>query len=133
MDRLKLLADWIIAIDELQYSGFPGLRGMVAAYQAERRRLDRTKLRRDLHDFKYVGALLNLLKVYEPRPRPARGTAVKHRGATTRKPAVGSSGQSIAFGDSQHVGAAKRSMEALANELYGNWRDHWRNTLPRPA
>ncbi|MFE4542440.1 hypothetical protein [Arthrobacter sp. NPDC056727] len=132
MDRLEMMTDWLIAIDELHYSSFPGLSRMAAAYQAECRRLDLTKLRRDLHDFKYVGALLDLLKLYEPRARPTRGTAaIKHRGATTRKPAIGSSERSEATRAGQHVGATKRTMETLANELYGNWRDHWRNTLPQ--
>lgn len=134
MDRLEMLADWIVAIDELQYSGFPGLPSMVAAYQAERPRLDLTNLRHGRHNFNYVGALLNLLKVYEPRPKHTRSaTASKPRGVDNRKSTVCRSGQSTAIGNSQHVGAAKRTMETLANELYGNWRDHWRNTLPHLA
>jgi hypothetical protein len=35
MDRLEMLTDWVIAIDELKYSGFPGLPRMAAACQAE--------------------------------------------------------------------------------------------------
>ncbi|MDQ0618084.1 hypothetical protein [Arthrobacter globiformis] len=134
MDRLEMLTDWIVAIEELQYSGYPGLRRMAAAYRAERRRLDLTKLRHDRNDFNYVGALLDLLKLYEPRPRHTRSaTAAKSRGVDDRKPAVRRSGQSTATRDQRHVGLAKRSMEALADELYGNWRDHWRNTLPELA
>ncbi|MET3934916.1 hypothetical protein [Arthrobacter sp. OAP107] len=132
MDRLEMLTDWLVAIDELQYSGFPGLPRMAAAYRAERRRLDLTKLRHDVHDFRYVGALLDLLKLYEPRPSHTRSaTASKSRGVDTRKPAVRHSGHSDAV--RRHVGVSKRSIETLAEELYGNWRDHWRNTLPELA
>lgn len=134
MDRLEMLTDWIVAIEELQYTGYPGLRRMAAAYRAERRRLDLTKLRHDLHNFKYVGALLDLLKLYEPRPRHTRSaTAAKPRGVDNRKPTACRSGHSDAVRDSRHDGTAKRSLETLADELYGNWRDHWRNTLPQLA
>jgi hypothetical protein len=134
MDRLEMLTDWAEAIEALRYSGFPGLRRMAAGYQAERRRLDLTKLRHDLHDFKYVGALLDLLKLYEPRPRQTRAATVpKQRGVDNKKSTVCRSGHNDAIRDSRHDRMSKRSMETLADELYGNWRDHWRNTLPQLA
>lgn len=134
MDRLVMLTDWAEAIEALRYSGFPGLRRMAAGYQAERRRLDLTKLRHDRHNFKYVGALLDLLKLYEPRPRPTRSaTVAKRRGVDDRRPTVCRSGQSDATRDGRHVRGAKPLMGRLAIELHGNWRDHWRNTLPELA
>jgi hypothetical protein len=134
MNRLVMMTYWAEAIQALHYSGFPGLPRMVAAYQVERRRLELAKLRPDLHDFKHVGALLNLLKVYEPRPRHSRSaTASKLRAVDSWKPAACRSGQSIAIPASLHDRPSRRTMETLANELYGNWRDHWRNTLPQPA
>jgi hypothetical protein len=93
-----------------------------------------TKLRHDLHDFKYVGALLDLLKLYEPRPRHIRSaTAAKPRGVDNRMPTACRSRHSDAMRDSRHDRMSKRSMETLAGELYGNWRDHRRNTLPQLA
>lgn len=134
MDRLVMLTDWVEAIEALQYSGFPGLRRMAASYQAERRRLDLTKLRHDQHDFRYVGALLDLLKLYEPRTRPSRtATVPKQCGVDSRRPTVCRAGRSDATRDGQHVRGAKPLMGRLAIELHGNWRDHWRNTLPELA
>jgi hypothetical protein len=128
MDRLEMLTDWAEAIEALRYSGFPGLHRMAAGYQAERRRLDLTKLRHDLHDFKYVGALLDLLRLYEPRTRrTGTTTAPTQCMVDNRKPTVC---RPDAIGDSRHVRVAKRTMETLSVELYGNWRDDWRNTLP---
>lgn len=134
MDRLEMLTDWLVAIEELEDSGYPGLPIMAAAYRTERRRLDLTKLRHDLHDFRYVGALLDLLKLYKPRPRHTRSApAAKPRGVDNRKPTACRSGHSDAIRDSRHDRMSKRSMETLGDELYGNWRDHWQNTLPQLA
>ncbi|GAB5079654.1 hypothetical protein [Arthrobacter sp. AD-310] len=129
MDRLKMLTDWAEAIEALRYSGFPGLPGMVAAYGAERRRLDLTKLRPGLHNFKYVGVLLDLLKLYEPRPRPTCTSVVGKR-VDIKKPTASRSGRSAMARDGRSVRLAKPSTAVPAIELHGNWRDHWSNTLP---
>lgn len=135
MDRLKMLTDWAEAIDALRYSGFPGLHRMAAGYQSERNRLDLAKLRPDLHDFMYVGLLLDLLKLYEPRPKPTRSSVVgKRRGVDTKKPPLSGSRRSAAAHEGGNVRLAKPSAEVLAAfELHGNWRDHWSNTLPEVA
>lgn len=134
MDRLKMLTDWAEAVEALRYTGFPGLHRMAAGYQSERRRLDLTKLRPGLHDFKYAGVLLDLLKLYEPRPRPTRTSAVeKRRGMNTNKPTVSRSGRNAAASDRGNFRLATPSAEVLAIELHGNWRDHWSNTLPEVA
>ncbi|MDP9694410.1 UNVERIFIED_ORG: hypothetical protein J2X79_001969 [Arthrobacter globiformis] len=131
MNRLVMVTYWAEAIEALQYCGFPGLRRMAASYPAERRRLDLTRLRPGQHSFKYVGALLDLLNLYESRTKSTRGALVqKHRGAATKKPTAC---RGDAIGDQRHVGVATPTVEKLANELYGNWRDHGRNTLPHLA
>lgn len=134
MDRLKMLTDWAEALEALRYSGFPGLHRMAAGYQSERRRLDLAKLRPGLHDFKYVGMLLDLLNLYEPRPKPTRTSVVeKQRGVDNKKLTVSRSGRSAATSERRYVRMAKPSAEVLAIELHGNWRDHWSNTLPEVA
>lgn len=145
MSRLDLLGDWGHSLVRLPGSGFPGGTVMVTQYLDERRRLDLSQLRKDKNDFKYVGLVLELLRLQEQLVWPLQSVA---------RPAQQQEGRPIAGArKARNSGAARnqcsrnseyeddrlpclptsRRIEPpanLAHELYGNWREDWRNTLP---
>ena len=147
VNRLELLADWGNTLVALPGSGFPGGTVMVTRYVDERRRLDLSQLRKDKTDFKYVGLVLELLKLQEQlvwplqsvtRPaqqqegRPAAGA----RKAPTFVAARNQCARNSVYENDRLPclpTSGRRWTEPSANlayELYGNWREDWRNTLP---
>lgn len=145
MSRLDLLADWGHALMGLPGSGFPGGAVMVTQYLDERRRLDLSQLRKDEDDFKYVGLVLKLLKLQEQLvwplqsvARPAQQQAGRPIAGARKAPTSGAARnqctQNSDYEDDRlPCLPTSRRIEPLANvayELYGNWREDWRNTLP---
>lgn len=144
MTRLELLADWGHTLLGLPESGFPGGVAMIIQYRYERARLDFGKLRRGRNNFKYVGLVLDLIRLQErvvwPKPaelsvgKQARAGAIAKEvpdgGATKQRP------RSSDF-EADQVPCLPTSRgpwldpsATLAYQLFGNWRDDWRNTLP---
>lgn len=145
MNRLELLADWGHTLEKLPGSSFPGGCSLVLQYQCERARLDLTQLRKGSTSFKYVGIVLELLKLQEritvpctlaagPAPQPAR-----RRTCPARKTPGFDASQKLrdsAYQDDRlpclptSRGRLMGPSTSLAYQLYGNWREDWRNTLP---
>lgn len=147
MNRLDLLADWGHALVGLPGSGFPGGTVMVTRYVDERRRLDLSQLRKDKTDFKYVGLMLELVRLQEQLvwpltsvARPAQQQAGRPAAGARKEPASGAArNQCTRNSVYEHdrlpclPTSGRRWIEPSANlayELYGNWREDWRNTLP---
>ena len=86
-NRLDLLADWGHALVALPGSGFPGGTVIVTRYVDERRRLDLSQLRKDKTDFKYVGLVLELVRLQEQLVWPL--TSVRSAQQQAGRPAAG--------------------------------------------
>ncbi|TLM86296.1 hypothetical protein FDW83_00605 [Pseudarthrobacter sp. NamE2] len=118
-NRLNLLVDSAIALNALPAARLPDMDLMKRQYHIERERLALGKLRRDKSDFAHMGLALQVLREHEEMlglrtRRQSRGAAVSERAAGARFTERLSSKQRLTFD----------------MELTGNWRDHWRNTLP---
>lgn len=147
--RLDLLTDWAAAFEAAARTDFPGQSLLLHRFRQECRRLDLTCLRQEDHDFEYVGFLVELLKLYRTLlPTVASGNAPAHRQfpgkpngqavrvrrtQTGRQPAAASPNGTRAISPTYEAGS-KRAMKErqtyAGHALYGNWSDHWRNTLP---
>jgi hypothetical protein len=120
---------------------------MVTQYADERRRLDLSQLRKDKNDFKYVGLVLELLRLQEqlvwPLQSVARSAQQKEGSpiaGATKAPTSGAARNQCTRNSEYEDDrlpclptSGRRWIEPAANladELYGNWRQGWRNTLP---
>lgn len=147
MNRLDLLADWGHTLEKLPGSDFPGACSLLLQYRCERARLDLAQLRKGRHSFKYVGIVLELLKLQEevtvrctlaatPAPQPARRRTCPPRKTPTFGAPEKRGLRNSAYEDDRlpclptSRGPLMDPSASLANQLYGNWRDDWRNTLP---
>lgn len=148
MARLGLLMEWGNAVVHLPGNEFPGGNALVRQYWQERGRLDLDLLRPGRDNFKYVGIVVNLLSLHrrmlrstEPIIRSSQGrtsnqSLPESRNEATSLVASGRDAQERAFerdrlpklptSDSRW----KSASTSLADGLFGNWRDHWDNTLP---
>ena len=148
MARLGLLMEWGNAVVHLPGNEFPGGNALVRQYWQERGRLDLDLLRPGRDNFKYVGMVVNLLSLHrrmlrstEPIIRSSQGrtsnqSLPESRNEATSLVASGRDAQERAFerdrlpklptSDSRW----KSASTSLADGLFGNWRDHWDNTLP---
>lgn len=148
MARLGLLMEWGNAVVHLPGKEFPGGNALVRQYWQERGRLDLDLLRPGRDNFKYVGIVVNLLSLHrrmlrstEPIIRSSQGrtsnqSLPESRNEATSLVASGRDAQERAFerdrlpklptSDSRW----KSASTSLADGLFGNWRDHWDNTLP---
>lgn len=147
--RLELLTDWAEVLQTPPGADFPGRSLMLARFHDEYRRLDLSQLRKEDHDFKYVGLLVQLLKLYRPLlPTTGTGTAPALRMAPGKPAAPGSSAvrtrprgkAAVAAGAGTRHGSpvsqadprrpVKGQQIDAGHALFGNWSDHWGNTLP---
>jgi hypothetical protein len=141
--RLDLLAEWSLLLTALPGSSYPAVKLLAPRYRHERARLALTKLRKEKTDFAHVVLGLQLVQEHEAtlgmrwhmqsasfaRIDETPGRRLK----SARQPRAERSGK-LVNRDPQFSVAASivRAAEERTQgfELYGNWRDHWRNTMP---
>lgn len=144
-NRLELLAEWGHALGKLPGTHFPGGCSLLLQYRCERARLDLTQLRKDKVSFKYVGIVLELLKIREqiigrdilapslnlklaPQPTSSRKTP-----PSINPPKRGPRNYDCEADRLPCLSTSRIQMTDLSArlvyELNGIWRDHWRNTL----
>jgi hypothetical protein len=141
--RLDLLVEWSLLLTALPGSGYPGVKPLAPRYRHERARLALTKLRKEKTDFAHVASGLQLVQEQEARlgmrwdMQSAAFTRIEEtagRGLESRPQPGNKSGGKLVHRDAKFPVAASIVRAAqepiLRFELYGNWRDHWRNTMP---
>lgn len=141
--RLDLLVEWALLLTALPGSNYPGLKLLAPRYRHERARLALAQLRRDKIDYADVALALQLVVEHEAllgvrwNGKAAAFTRVD-KAAEQRTPSVREARNKF-DGESANIRpcsptAARTAVlvdePALKFELYGNWQDHWRNTLP---
>ncbi|MDQ0664074.1 hypothetical protein QFZ35_002572 [Arthrobacter ulcerisalmonis] len=145
VNRLELLAEWGHALRNLPGSHFPGGCSLLMQYRYERSRLDLTQLRRSKVGFKYVGIVLELMKIREqiigrdvlapsldlkpaPRPIACRKTPPSINPPKRGPRNCGSEDDHLPCLPTSRMQRMDPSA-CLDYELNGIWRDHWRSTL----
>lgn len=141
--RLDLLMEWSLLLTALPGSSYPGMKLLGSRYRHERGRLALTKLRKENTDYSRVALSLQLVQEHEATlgmrwdMKSAVFTRVDEtvgRGPQSRRelPLESAAEPMPSRPGFQPAAANRGHMQepALSFELHGNWRDHWRNTLP---
>lgn len=140
--RLDLLAEWSLLLTALPGSSYPGVKLLGPRYRRERARLALTKLRKEDSNFAHVALGLQLVQEHEATlgmrwdmqsASFMRIYETSSRGLkSAREPWDECGGKLVNCNPEFSVAASvDRGAEqpTLRFELYGNWRDHWRNTM----
>jgi hypothetical protein len=140
--RLDLLVEWSLLLTALSGSSYPGVKLLAPRYRHERARLALTKLRKENTDFAHVALGLQLVQEHEAAlgmrwdmqsASFTRTDETAGRGLKSARQPSDECGGKLVNRDPEFSVAASivRAAEepTLRFELYGNWRDHWRNTM----
>ena len=138
--RLDLLVEWSLLLTALPGSSYPGVKLLAPRYRHERARLALVKLRKEKIDFAHVALGLQLVQEQEATlgmrwdARSAAFMGTAGQGLKRACQPRNKCGGKLVNREPEYAvtGSFVRSLDpsTFRFELYGNWRDHWRNTLP---
>lgn len=144
--RLQLLAEAGHALIMAQGMGYPGAETLLRRYWREAELLDLSRIHKGAPGFKEVGADVEYIKgqrKYLPKrpaptqqqPQPIKPISVQ--GKTPKPPVNQYLGTRTSGQDEDRLPPLPTSgrhwrnpSEDITDGYYGNWRDHWDNTLP---